>query len=239
MSDIRFLKEIDLAIRPESLALPSEQIEAVSGYWSERLAANPRLFNGSAFLFDVPRVDPNGGLTATGTATDYATFLYWRQFRDAMPYHHLFPVGAIVTADARLLVGRMSAHTANPGRIYPPAGSFDRDDIVTTVDGAMRLDPFANIAREIGEEIGLSIDAVEPEDGWLMMPTTVRAHALVKILRCPARSVDLRPALERHVADDPHEELAGIDFVDFATRYAEGVASPYVNGLLAHLHRVG
>lgn len=235
MSEFRQIRDIRLTISPDTLTLPQDQSDAIAAKWRERSTANPRLFNGSAFLFDPPNVDPAGMLAATGTMTDYATFLYWRQFRDEMPYHHLFPVGAIVTADRRLLVGRMSAHTANPGRIYPPAGSFDHDDIVRPADGTVRLDPLANIAREIGEETGLAIDMVEPQDGWLMMASTPRAHALVKILRAKATAAELRPAVERHIAEDPEEELAEVEFVGFDTRYPEGAASPYVNPLLAYL----
>ncbi len=239
MTDVRCLSEIVLDIGSARLMMRADQGDAISANWHEHRTANPRLFNGSAFLFDPPSIDSRDVLVATGALTDYATFLYWRRFRDEMPHHHLFPVGAIVTADARLLVGRMSAHTANAGRIYPPAGSFDHDDIVTQADGSRRLDPMANIAREIGEEIGLSIDVVEPQDGWLMMASTPRAHALVKILRAKATAAELRPAIERHIAQDAEEELAGIDFVGFETRYPEGVASPYVNELLAYLGRVG
>lgn len=237
MTDFRCLSETVLDIRPEPLVVREDQGEAIAANWREHRTANPRLFNGSAFLFDPPSVDSRGALAATGALTDYATFLYWRRFRDEMPHHHLFPVGAIVTADARLLVGRMSVHTANPGRIYPPAGSFDHDDIVTHADGSMRLDPLANIAREIGEEIGLSIDVVEPQDGWLMMASTPRAHALVKILRARETAAELRPRIEQHIAEDPAEELARVDFVRFETRFPEGVASGYVNELLAYLDR--
>lgn len=237
MSEFRLLNEIVLDIRPDPLSLRADERETIAADWREHSAANPRLFNGSAFLFDPPQVDQAGTLTASGALTDYATFLYWRRYRDRLHHHHLFPVGAIVTADARLLVGRMSAHTANPGRIYPPAGSFDHDDMVRAADGSARLDPLANIAREIGEEIGVSFDMVEPATGWLMMASTPRAHALIKVLRVDATSADLRPAIERHVADDPAQELAEIDFVNFDTRFPDGAASPYVNPLLAYLER--
>lgn len=240
MSDPIKLRHLDLTICSAALDPAASLKTAISAHWHQRLAANSRLFNGSAFLFDAPRIDGDTRtLTATGAPTDYATFLYWRHFRDEMPYHHLFPVGAIVTSDERLLIGRMSVHTANAGRLYPPAGSFDRDDVRAADDGTLLLDPLANIAREIGEEIGLKIDAVRPDDGWLMLPSTPRAHALVKILRLDLTSTMLRPAIEQHIAEDPDQELAEVHFAPFTTRYPEGAASPYVNDLLAYLGDLG
>ncbi len=230
------LTTIDLEIRAEPLPLSPGQAAAVATHWNTRTAENPRLFNGSAFLFDRFEVDANAGsLVAEGAPTDYATFLYWRHHRDEMPFMHTFPVGAIVTTDRKLIVGRMSQHTANAGKHYPPAGSFDASDVVTDRDGVERLDPFANISREVGEEIGLEIARLTPEPDWLLMPSTPNAHAIIKVLRTAESSSDLAPDLLRHIAEDPHQELEDLLFVDFTHRFEEGTASPYVNHLLAYL----
>lgn len=234
------LSTIDLTVRPEPLALGPQVTQAVEAHWAMETARNPTLFNGSAFLFDHFEIDADAAsLTAQGALTDYATFLYWREHRQQLSFHHTFPVGAIVTADDRLVIGRMSEHTANAGRHYPPAGSFDAGDIIVDADGIQRLDALGNIARETGEEIGLDFSSVTPDPDWLLMPSTPNAYAIIRVLRTQQTSSELAPALEAHIKADSHQELAALLYVDFNTRFAEGTASPYVNHLLAYLATKG
>ena len=54
--------------------------------------------------------------------------------------------------DNALVAVRMGAHTANPGRVYFAAGSFEPVDFR---DG--RVDLHANMAREVGEETGIDL----------------------------------------------------------------------------------
>ena len=52
----------------------------------------------------------------------------------------------------------------NAGRRYPPGGFIDRGN----VDPAGRVRMAASIARQIGEELGLSVGALERQPGfWL------------------------------------------------------------------------
>lgn len=234
------LTSIHLAIRAAPLAFSPATTDAIAAYWVERSAGNPALFNGSAFLFDHFAIDPDAGtLAAKGAPTDFATFLYWRHHRDDLPLSHAFPVGALVTADDKLIIGRMSQHTANAGKVYPPAGSFDANDLIPDADGGGTLDPIANIAREIGEEIGLDIGRLTAEPGWLLLPSSPRAYAFIKIFRMTETSADVGPDLRRHIAEDPHQELEDVLFVDFATRFEPETVSPYVNHLLAYLEAKG
>jgi 8-oxo-dGTP pyrophosphatase MutT (NUDIX family) len=204
--------------------------------WASELSRNPTLFNGSAFLFDRFDLDENAGsLHAEAAPTDYATFLFWRRNRDRLPLKHIFPVGAIVTSDRKLVVGRMSRHTANPGRLYPPAGSFDADDLARAPDGSGTLDPDRNIARELAEEIGIDTRDLMPRDGLLLLPSNPGAYALIRVLGTSQSAHDLQAGLLRHIANDPHQELDDILFLDFATRLAANVTMPYVNHLLAYL----
>jgi len=230
------LASLHLSVRPEPHAFSAALQGAIAESWAALTDRTPALFNGSAFLFD--RIDINteaGTLVAEAAPTDYATFLFWRANRERFPFHHVFPVGAILTADRRLIVGRMSDHTANPGKLYPPAGSFDASDLTITIDGLSRLDPDANIRREIAEEIGLDTGDLDADSGWLLLPSTRNAHALVRCLKSRNHASQLLPALRRHIAEDPAQELAGIDAIAFSDRLPEPITMPYVNHLLAYL----
>ena len=205
---------------------------AVAQDWAATAAANPRLWNGSFFLFEDVVLEPGKQFAATARPTDFATFLHWR--RPAEPddrFMHVFPVAAVTTADGRLLVGVQSGTTANPGRAYPPSGSFDDDD--RSADG--RLDPIANMVRELAEEVGLDAATLTAEPGFTVIASGPRRRALVKRWRTSARAAELAPRLSAHVAADAHGELSAVRFLGFDERLAEAEGVPYVNRLLALL----
>lgn len=234
------IKSLTLAVRAEPHVFEPEIAAEIEVNWASEVARNPTLFNGSAFLFD--RFDLNeasGTLRAEAAPTNYATFLFWRANRDRLPLKHVFPVGAIVTGDRKLVVGRMSRHTANPGRLYPPAGSFDADDLERTDDGTGTLDPDRNIARELAEEIGVDTRALIPHENFVLLPSSPGAYALIRVLGTEQTAHDMQAGLLRHITSDPQQELDDILFLDFATRLAADVTMPYVNHLLAYLLATG
>ena len=231
------ISQFELTVSPQPLLLSPDDTTAAAAHFRQLAAGNPRLWNGSAFLWHRVDVDEaHDALIGEAHLTDYATFLHWRATPpEDRRFFHLFPVGAIVTADRRLIVGRMSDHTANAGKLYPPSGSFDVSDIVADPDGRQHLDPMANLLREIGEEIGLAADDLAFAPDWLLIAAVPRAWALVRLLQSPATSTELAPRLNRHVAEDPHQELSGIEFLSFDQRFDPTMVSGYVNELLAYL----
>jgi 8-oxo-dGTP pyrophosphatase MutT (NUDIX family) len=136
-----------------------EQGAAIDLNWAREKAANPALFDGTVVLLSdlVLR-----GRTLAGTchAVRYATLLHWRHSRPAGA-HHAYAHAALVSSDNALIAIRMAAHTANPGKVYFAAGSFEPEDFV---DG--RVDVAANMAREVREETGLEIGAAPRDAGY-------------------------------------------------------------------------
>lgn len=123
---------------------------AIDAWWADARRSNPRLWNGATVLFRDARVE-DGVLRAEGFAADFASFLYWRDNGRDPAVTHITGTSLPVTADGALLAVRMAAHTANPGQVYFPGGSFDTvDDLV-----GGRLDVPANVVREMAEETGI------------------------------------------------------------------------------------
>jgi 8-oxo-dGTP pyrophosphatase MutT (NUDIX family) len=230
-ADIQAVPRVDIAIRPHRHVFPADEQAAIDANWARRQTANPALWNGSAFVFDRVRLDGDGGFQAEGALSDFASFLY---LRDANAFghgfHHLFPVGALVTADRRLVIGEMGPKTANAGRLYPPSGSFDASDLA---DG--KLDCLGNIVREVEEEIGLTLDrsALDPE--WLIMASGLGRSAIVTVIRLDIPAAAVERIARARMAEDPEEELADILFVPLADRIDADRTVGYVNPLLAHL----
>lgn len=222
--------DADLRVAAPLDPTPAERA-AVEADFAARLAANPRLWNGAFYLFEEIDWSDGGILAARARPTDFATFLKWRA--DAVPdrrFAHVFPVAAVTTADDRLLVGVMGRQTANPGRTYPPSGSFDPLD---EADG--RLHPVANMVRELREEVGVDIADLPADPGFTVYPSGPRRLAVVRRFRAAATSGEWHDAIAAHVAADPEQELAGFRFLRFDERLPDGVGTGYVAPLLADL----
>ena len=86
--------------------------------------------------------------------------MHWRRM-GANPAEHVFGHAMPVTSDGALIAVRMANHTANAGRVYFAAGSFEPEDFPTEfadVDG--------NMEREVLEETGLDFRSVPREHGY-------------------------------------------------------------------------
>ncbi len=222
----RRLIAIDLVVG-EPLGLDPDLADAVADHWRDATTANPALWNGSAFLFEqVAIVD--GVFSARARPTDFATLLYrLRVGFDRPATAHVFPVAAVTSRDGRLLVGRQSAASANAGLAYPPSGSFDAADVA---DG--RLDPVANMRRELTEEVGLDLDAFPADVGWWALPSGRDRVALVRRHRSPLAASALRAEAIARRASAVDDELDRIDLVGRDDVAAGLVTVPYVPLLL-------
>lgn len=238
---VQAVETVDLVIRPGAPAFAAEERGAIEARWAATRAANPGLWNGPFYLFDSGGgPDADGVFRAEGLATDFASFLHWRAGDPPDPRHrHIFPVGAVITTDERLMIGRMAMTTANPGRRYPPSGSFDPHDLVAHPDGRDRLDAEANMIREIGEEVGMDASGWPRDPGWLVVPSGPRRHAVVRVLRAPAAAAELAEVAAAHMAAEAEPELDAVDFVPLGEIIDPATTVPYVNVLLAHLGRRG
>lgn len=211
----------------DPLALDVELAESVAAHWRAAVAANPALWNGSAFLFERPAI-VDGVFSARARPTDFATLLYRLRVGFARPATaHVFPVAAVTSRDGQLLVGRQGRGSANAGLAYPPSGSFDATDVV---DG--RLDPVANMRRELTEEVGLDLDAFPADEQWWALPSGIGRIALVRRHRSPLPAAALRAEALAGRAAASDDELDHIDLVGGETRLAEPATVPYVPLLL-------
>lgn len=240
--DLVAVAEVDLRIRPEPHVFDPGDRARIEAGWAAVSARNPRLWNGPFFLFDwadFRRAEGGYRFVGEGASTDFASFLAWRDRTPLDPrFSHVFPVGAVVTADDRLMIGRMGAHTANPGRLYPPSGSFEPSDLMIDGDTA-RLDPVANMVREIAEEVGLDARSWPLDPGWLIVESGPRRHAVVRVIRAPDTAADLAARAEAFIARDAEPELDGVLFPRIGDRVDPVLSVPYVNRLLAHLAGLG
>ena len=179
----------------------------IDAHFANAQREKPRLWNGRVLMgrepvFEGPR------LSASYFETDFASLLAWRDwgFPDRAAFNG-FGMGALRCADGAFVLGEMSSHTANAGRIYFPAGTPDLDDVF---DGT--LDIAGSVARETEEETGLKPSDYRAAPYWDCV-VTGPAIAMIKTLHVDMPGEDLRARIEANLARQAQPELAALHLI--------------------------
>ena len=149
---------VEVRLDPGPHPFELENVAAIEANWRQEHAANPRLFDGAMVLLSELKLDGQGRLVGRCHNVRFATMLYWRKNKGSPDIEHCFAQAALVSRDGALVAVRMGPHTANAGRIYFAAGSFEAVDFVQD-----RADIAANMHREVKEETGLDLGDVRHE----------------------------------------------------------------------------
>ncbi|MGH6716743.1 MAG: NUDIX hydrolase, partial [Bradyrhizobium sp.] len=134
--------------------------------------------------------------------------LAWRDwgFPDRAAFNG-FGMGALRCADGAFVLGEMSSHTANAGRVYFPAGTPDLDDVC---DGM--LDIAGSVARETEEETGLTPADYRAAPCWDCVVTGATI-AMIRTLHVEMSGEGLRASIEANLARQAHPELAALHLI--------------------------
>lgn len=193
----------DIRVAPGPHPLYLERRAEIEDNWRAEIGANPALFNGEMLIHREVRIDADGRLAATAHLTPFATLMWWRKQPDRPVAEHVFPVAVPITSDGAILAIEMGGRTANAGRIYCAAGSLDAHDIV---DG--RVDPDANMQREVLEETGFDLSLATPLGGYLGV-RVFKAVTLFRLFRLPFDAEEACARVRHHMETDHEQEIAG------------------------------
>ena len=187
---------------PHDWRFASDEAARIDARWRELKAATPSLFDGRVLLSRGLAITDDV-LSGTSFETGYKPFLCWRALGyPGEPVKNLFAMPALRGSDGAFLLGRMSAATANPGRLYFPAGTPEPGDV--GADGF--VDYQANILRELEEETGIASSEVTLDARW----TIVFAGPLVacmKVVRSPLPASALVERVTGFIAGQEKPEL--------------------------------
>jgi hypothetical protein len=200
----------------------------IDAHFAMRRARTPDLWNGRVLLLREYALD-GAMLRGTFFETDFASFLAWRDwdFPDAGATN-CFAMGAIRSAEGAYLLGVMGAHTANPGRVYFPAGTPDPEDIV----GGGTVDLDGSVLREVKEETGLGEGDFDVQGGWTLVVARQRL-ALMKTLQSREPAGALRKRALAYLAGEAKPELADIRIVAGRGDF-DDTMPPFVTTFLSH-----
>ncbi|MFV0280323.1 MAG: NUDIX hydrolase [Rhodoblastus sp.] len=203
----------------------------IAAHWAGLIAARPAMFDGRVLLgHALEHSDENGGLLrAEYFETAFSAFMAWRDF--GFPGERVFngfAMAALRAADGAYLLGEMSAHTANAGLCYFPAGTPDLDDVC-----GEQVDLAGSLVRELREETGIEARENEIDPRWTIVRLGPRL-ACMRAVRLKDRATDIAERVKDFLAQDSQPELAGIRIVR-DMRDLERLQTPeFIRVFLAH-----
>ncbi len=198
---------LDLTYEPWDWPFARTRRADIDAHFAAKKREKPNIWNGQVLLARHPNW-AGGRFSASYFATDFASFLAWRDWGFVDPgVFNGFGMGALRCADGAFVMGEMGAHTSTAGRVYFPAGTPDPDDIVGD-----RVDIAGSVMRELEEETGLTPADYEAAPHWDCV-TTGAAIALIRILDVGEPADVLRARIEANLARQKQPELAAIHLV--------------------------
>jgi 8-oxo-dGTP pyrophosphatase MutT (NUDIX family) len=198
---------LDLTYEPWDWPFAARRRADIGAHFALKKREKPNIWNGQVLLARRPAC-VGGRFSASYFATDFASFLAWRDWGFVDPsVFNSFGMGALRCADGAFVMGEMGAHTSTAGRVYFPAGTPDPDDIVGD-----RVDIAGSVTRELEEETGLTPADYEAAAHWDCI-TAGSAIALIRILNVAMPADALRARIEANLARQKQPELSAIHLV--------------------------
>ena len=204
---IHRVTQLDLKVEPWSWPFADERRTDIAAHFAVKQREKPKMWNGPILLARNPVFTANR-FSASYFDIDFASFLAWRDwgFPDKGVFNG-FGMGALRCSDGVFVLGEMSQHTANAGRVYFPSGTPDLNDVR---DGA--FDMPGSVGREVEEETGLTSKDYRPGAHWDCV-VSGSAIALIKILDIDGSGEALRARIEANLARQSQPEFAAIHLV--------------------------
>jgi 8-oxo-dGTP pyrophosphatase MutT (NUDIX family) len=198
---------LDLKYEPWDWPFATRRRADIDAHFAANKREKPNLWNGQVLLARRPACAA-GRFSASYFATDFASFLAWRDWGFVDPsVFNSFGMGALRCADGVFVLGEMGPHTSTAGRVYFPAGTPDPDDIAGD-----RVDIAGSVTRELEEETGLTQADYEAAAHWDCV-TAGPAIALIRILDVAMQADALRARIEANLARQKQPELSAIHLV--------------------------
>jgi hypothetical protein len=204
---IHRVTQLDLKFQPWSWPFADQRRADIAAHFAVKQREKPTMWNGPILLARNP-VFTGNRFSASYFDIDFASFLAWRDwgFPDKGVFNG-FGMGALRCSDGAFVLGEMSQHTANAGRVYFPSGTPDLNDVR---GGA--FDMPGSVGREVEEETGLTSRDYRPGAHWDCV-VSGSAIALIQILDVDGSGEALQARIEANLARQSQPEFVAIHLV--------------------------
>ncbi|ODT06667.1 MAG: hypothetical protein ABS58_10615 [Mesorhizobium sp. SCN 65-20] len=193
---------VDVRLDPAPHPFETDNAAAITANWQQEKALRPALFDGTVVLLSDLRYGANR-LAGRCHAIRFSTFMLWRKLKPVTSAEHAFAHAMLISSDNALVAIRMGGHTANAGKVYFAAGSFEPEDFR---DGQVDLD--YNMTREVREETGLDLAQAEREERCYAL-SVESGTVIVRRYRMAETADMLADRIRQFVANDPDPEITG------------------------------
>jgi len=201
---IHRVDRIDLARGATPWAFEHVNGPAIDEHFAKAQRHNPALWNGRTLKL-VDYALEGGVFRGTCAETSFAAFLAWRDWgAPDLSCWNLFGSAVLRSRDGALLYGVMGPKTANSGRIYPPGGGLDLQDV--TGDGT--VDVQGSLLRELEEETGIPPADVTPGPTFVVFDGPRISCA--RVLDVPVDADPLREQIVRFSQASEEQELSDV-----------------------------
>ncbi len=222
------IASLDLWLGPGKWAFAQDERTRIKEHWRKLADQNPRIWNGDVLICSTTSL-ANKVLSGRFIKTDYASFVAWRDWGwPDKTVSNCFGSAAVLSSDGALLYGRMADHTLNSGKLYPPGGSLEMQDV--RPDG--RVDVMGSIIRELEEETGLK--ASDAEKGELLAIYEGPRLSVAQVFRFAARAEVLAGEVRRYLPSAHEDELSDIEIVR-STSQIDSTTPAYALALARYL----
>ncbi|WP_150525490.1 GNAT family N-acetyltransferase [Roseibium sediminis] len=207
-SAVHVVSSLDIRLDSEKpWGFELENKEEIDRHWEKVMDGNQQLWDGRVLKLVSSRFH-DGVFSGRCCICNFSSFLAWRDWGAPDPSaFNLFGSAVLRSSDGALLYGVMSNHTANAGKVYPPGGNLDPDDV--RADGT--VDIKAAIYRELEEETGLSASAVQ--EGELLIAFDGPRISVAQVFNVPFDADDLARQIMDHSLASQEQELADIRII--------------------------
>jgi 8-oxo-dGTP pyrophosphatase MutT (NUDIX family) len=228
MKDIQPISGVDLRLTGGSWDFAEAEKTQIAAHWQKLAEDNPRIWNGGVLICHHAEL-VDGIFHGRFLTSDYAGFVAWRDWGNpGPPVYNAFGSAVVRSRDGALLYGRMAQHTLNAGRIYPPGGSLEPDDVLA--DGS--VDVMGSIIRELKEETGL--EAADAKDGGLLLLHDGPRIAIAQIYDFDLDATALAAKANAYLATQHEDELDGVEMI-VSHAQIDARMPPFAAELVRHL----
>ena len=201
----------------------------IDRHWQRVMTANQQLWDGRVLKLVSGRFS-EGMFAGRCCICNFSSFLAWRDWGAPDPSaFNLFGSAVLRSLDGALLFGVMSEHTANAGKIYPPGGNLDPDDVRS--DGT--VDVKGATYRELMEETGLT--AADVEEGELLIVFDGPRISVAQVFVVPLLADDLARQIMQHSIASEEQELADIRIIREIDDLHDPMIVPYAREIGLYL----
>lgn len=222
------ITSLDLWLGRGKWVFAQDEKARIKEHWRKLADDNPKIWNGDVLICSSVELK-DGGLKGQFLKTDYASFVAWRDWGwPDNTVSNCFGSAAVLSSDGALLYGRMASHTLNPGKLYPPGGSLEMQDV--RPDG--QVDVMGSIVRELEEETGLK--ASDAEKGELLAIFEGPRLSVAQVFHFAARAEVLADQVRRYLPSAHEDELSDIEIVS-STSQIDSTIPAYAVALAQYL----